>query len=183
MKAFIFLALVPVAALAQTYRSEEHSFRVVKVVEGLQQPWSLAFLPDGRMLVTEKAGRLRIVAQGKLDPNPVDGLPASLTVHGQGGLHEPAIVRGHAHDCECQASQDGAEPTDRGDDVREQTELSPRWRHHHQDQASSEAAKAGVLVREGMCCCGPCPSASSTTTSATTRTPATMNPMTQRGTR
>jgi glucose/arabinose dehydrogenase len=81
---------LPVAALAQTYRSDEHSFRVVKVVEGLEQPWSLAFLPDGRMLVTEKAGRLRVVAGGKLDPTPVAGLP-DVTVHGQGGLHDVVL--------------------------------------------------------------------------------------------
>ena len=61
-----------------------------KVVEGLEQPWSLAFLPDGRMLVTEKAGRLRVIAQGKLDPRSVEGLP-EVTVHGQGGLHDVAL--------------------------------------------------------------------------------------------
>jgi glucose/arabinose dehydrogenase len=84
------LSVLPVAALAQTYRSDEHSFRVVKVVEGLEQPWSLAFLPDGRMLVTEKAGRLRVVAGGKLDPTPIAGLP-EVTVHGQGGLHDVVL--------------------------------------------------------------------------------------------
>ncbi len=42
------------AAVAQTVKSEEHEFRVVKVVEGLDRPWGLAFLPDGRMLVTER---------------------------------------------------------------------------------------------------------------------------------
>jgi aldose sugar dehydrogenase len=83
----LLLALLPLVAAAQTYRSDEHSFRVVKVVEGLEQPWSLAFLPDGRMLVTEKAGRLRIVTGGKLDPRPVEGLP-EVTVYGQGGLHD-----------------------------------------------------------------------------------------------
>jgi glucose/arabinose dehydrogenase len=82
------LLCVPALAAAQTYRSDEHSFRVVKLVEGLQQPWSLAFLPDGRMLVTEKAGRLRVIADGKLDPRPIEGLPAEVTVHGQGGLHD-----------------------------------------------------------------------------------------------
>ena len=83
----LLLAFVPLVAGAQTYRSNEHAFRVVRVVEGLEQPWSLAFLPDGRMLVTEKAGRLRVISQGKLDPNPVDGLP-QVTVHGQGGLQD-----------------------------------------------------------------------------------------------
>jgi len=81
------LPLFPLPVAAQTYRSDEHSFRVVKVVEGLEQPWSVAFLPDGRMLISEKAGRLRVVAQGKLDPKPIEGLP-QVTVHGQGGLHD-----------------------------------------------------------------------------------------------
>jgi glucose/arabinose dehydrogenase len=82
--------MLPAALPAQTYRSDEHSFRVVKVVEGLEQPWSLAFLPDGRMLVTEKTGRLRIISQGQLDPRPVEGLP-QVTVHGQGGLHDVVL--------------------------------------------------------------------------------------------
>jgi aldose sugar dehydrogenase len=84
------LAFLPGTAIAQTHRSNEHAFRVVKVVEGFEQPWSLAFLPDARMLVTEKAGRLRVVTQGKLDPRPVEGLP-EVTVHGQGGLHDVAL--------------------------------------------------------------------------------------------
>src|SRR5688572_25661122 len=85
---FILLALLAAsAANAQTYRSDEHDFRVVRVVEGLQQPWSLSFLPDGRMLVTEKAGRLRIIENMKLDPRAVTGLP-QVTVHGQGGFFD-----------------------------------------------------------------------------------------------
>jgi glucose/arabinose dehydrogenase len=88
MRAFLaFLALASAAAWGQTHRAEDHSFRVVTVVDGLQQPWSLAFMPDGRMLVTEKAGRLRVVSGGKLQPEPVSGVPA-VTVHGQGGLHD-----------------------------------------------------------------------------------------------
>ena len=89
----ILCAVPPLCSLpaaAQTYRSNEHSFRVVTVVEGLEQPWSLAFLPDGRMLVTEKAGRLRLVSQGALDPKPVTGLP-DVTVHGQGGLQDVVL--------------------------------------------------------------------------------------------
>ncbi|MDH5221562.1 MAG: PQQ-dependent sugar dehydrogenase [Betaproteobacteria bacterium] len=86
----ILLALAAAPAAAQTIQSEKHAFRVVEMVRGLEQPWSLAFLPDGRMLVTEKAGRLRIVKDGKLDPQPVAGLPA-VTVHGQGGLMDVAL--------------------------------------------------------------------------------------------
>lgn len=91
MKALLALLLgVFASANAQTYRAEDHSFRVVKVVEGLEQPWSLAFLPDGRMLVTEKRGRLRVIHQGRLEPQPVAGLP-QVTVHGQGGLHDVVL--------------------------------------------------------------------------------------------
>ena len=74
-------------AAAQSYGSQEHAFRVVKVAEGLQQPWSVAFLPDGRMLVTEKPGRLRLVVNGKLLAEPVAGMP-QVTVHGQGGFFD-----------------------------------------------------------------------------------------------
>jgi glucose/arabinose dehydrogenase len=84
------LAMVPMVAGAQTIRSEEHAFRVVKVVDGLERPWSVAFLPDGRMLVTEKAGTLRVVRGGKLEPKPVGGMP-EVTVHGQGGLHDVVL--------------------------------------------------------------------------------------------
>src|SRR5688572_7116682 len=91
MRILTFLCLAfPIACHAQTYRSDEHSFRLVRLVEGLAQPWSLAFLPDGRMLVTEKAGRLRVISQGRLEPEAVAGLP-EVTVHGQGGLHDVAL--------------------------------------------------------------------------------------------
>jgi glucose/arabinose dehydrogenase len=61
------------------------------LVEGLEHPWGLAFLPDGRMLVTERPGRLRIVNKDrKLDGEPVTGLPA-ITPHGQGGLLDVAL--------------------------------------------------------------------------------------------
>jgi aldose sugar dehydrogenase len=86
----MLLALAAAPACAQTYQSEKHAFRVVELVRGLEQPWSLAFLPDGRMLVTEKVGRLRVVKDGKLDPRPVEGLP-EVEVYGQGGLMDVAL--------------------------------------------------------------------------------------------
>jgi glucose/arabinose dehydrogenase len=71
--------------------SEKHAFRVVRLVEGLSFPWSIAFLPDGRMLVTERDGRLRIVSRDfKLDPKPVEGVPAVVAT-GQGGLFDVAL--------------------------------------------------------------------------------------------
>ena len=61
------------------------AFDVVTVVEGLQNPWSVAFLPGGKMLITERPGRLRVLsADGKLSA-PVTGLPA-VAARGQGGL-------------------------------------------------------------------------------------------------
>jgi len=64
---------------AQVLRSKDHEFRVVKLVEGLEHPWGLAFLPDGRKLVTERPGRLRIVARdGKLEPQPVACQPGQI---------------------------------------------------------------------------------------------------------
>jgi glucose/arabinose dehydrogenase len=70
-------------------RKSNVAFDVVQVAEGLQNPWSLAFLPDGRMLVTERPGRLRVVTDGKLS-EPVTGLP-ELVAAGQGGLLDVAI--------------------------------------------------------------------------------------------
>lgn len=55
-------------------RSEKQAFRLDVVAEGLETPWGMAFLPDGRMLVTERPGRLRIIDKGRLLP-PVTGLP------------------------------------------------------------------------------------------------------------
>ena len=85
------VAVVSAPAAAQTVQSEKHAFRVVTLVRGLQNPWSLAFLPDGRMLVTERAGRLRIVSKDfQLDPKPVEGLP-EIVASGQGGLFDVAL--------------------------------------------------------------------------------------------
>ena len=67
------------------YDSLQHRFQLVKISGGLEHPWSLAFLPDGSMLVTERPGRLRRIVQGRLDPEPVAGVP-QVYASGQGGL-------------------------------------------------------------------------------------------------
>jgi glucose/arabinose dehydrogenase len=72
---------------AQEFERSGTRYRVVPVVSGLTNPWSLTFLPSGEMLVTERPGRLRIVRQGKLDPQPVSGTP-QVWATGQGGLLE-----------------------------------------------------------------------------------------------
>jgi glucose/arabinose dehydrogenase len=55
--------------------AEERRLKVEVIASGLEQPWSIAFLPDGAMLVTERAGRLRLVQKDKLDDRLVDGVP------------------------------------------------------------------------------------------------------------
>jgi len=69
------------------HRTALHDYRVVTVADGFVVPWSIAFLPDGDMLVTERDGRLRIVRDGMLLPDPVEGIP-EVVARGQGGLLE-----------------------------------------------------------------------------------------------
>lgn len=83
--AALAVAATPLHAQDRVWRSAYHDFRVVTVAEGLQGPWSIAFLPDGDMLVTEKAGQLRIIRDGRLLPDPVPGVPDVVSA-GQGGL-------------------------------------------------------------------------------------------------
>lgn len=86
------------SASAQTrVASEEGPISVVTVADGLQSPWALAFLPEGRMLVTERPGRMRIVsATGVLSP-PLGGVP-DVHAHGQGGLLDVVIGPDFAQD-------------------------------------------------------------------------------------
>ena len=94
------LALVAVlaasgAALAADpiFPSSTGNLSVQTVAQGLSFPWSLAFLPDGRMLVTERPGRMRIVAQnGQLSP-PLANVPKVFAVS-QGGLFDVILDRG-----------------------------------------------------------------------------------------
>ena len=67
------------------YESEKARFRVAPLVSGLVHPWSLAFLPDGDLLITERPGRLRIVRHGRLLEAPIAGVPI-VAPGGQGGL-------------------------------------------------------------------------------------------------
>ena len=93
--AALAVAALPVPAAAQTYPSSAGNLVLRTVASGLDHPWALAFLPDGRMLVTERSGRLRIVSQGgKLSP-PVAGLP-KISASGQGGLLDVILDRDYA---------------------------------------------------------------------------------------
>lgn len=83
--AALMAGAAPAAIAQETVRSKAADFRIVEVAKDLEHPWGLAFLPDGRMLVTERPGRLRIVgADGSLG-EPLTGLP-EIYDSGQGGL-------------------------------------------------------------------------------------------------
>ncbi len=87
--------LLAAAERLGTYTTDKQRFHLVRVTDGLEHPWGLAFLPDGRMLVTERPGRLRIVADGWLVPEPVAGVP-EVWDDGQGGLLDVALHPGFA---------------------------------------------------------------------------------------
>lgn len=74
----------------QIFETNEYKIRVVTLADGLANPWSLAFLPNGNILVTEKIGRLRVIRDGQLQPAPISGTP---TVHTnrQAGLMDIAL--------------------------------------------------------------------------------------------
>ncbi|MGQ3298391.1 PQQ-dependent sugar dehydrogenase [Reyranella sp.] len=79
------LAAPAVARAQQILRSSKASYSLRMLTLDLEQPWGMAFLPDGRLLITERPGRLRIFANGRLERAPVGGLP-KVYARGQGGL-------------------------------------------------------------------------------------------------
>src|SRR6187200_2657887 len=88
------LLLAPVAPVSaqQILKSETGDLRVETFASGLDHPWGLAFLPDGRMLVTERPGRMRIVARDGTLSAPLAGVPNVLATN-QGGLLDVALDR------------------------------------------------------------------------------------------
>ncbi len=94
------LLLCTVAACAagsgqREFETSAGRVRLVTVAAGLEQPWSVAFLPDGRMLVTERPGRLRIVEAGGRLSDPLGNVP-EVYAGGQGGLLDVALDPGFA---------------------------------------------------------------------------------------
>ena len=85
------IAYPPLGAGPFEFDTAEHQkIRVTVITRGLSHPWSLAFLPDGGMLVTERAGTLRVIRNGVLDPEPVAGVPVSRQLR-LAGLEEVAL--------------------------------------------------------------------------------------------
>jgi|HubBroStandDraft_5_1064220.scaffolds.fasta_scaffold27197_2 glucose/arabinose dehydrogenase len=96
------IGVVPVLLTESAYTfdtAEQHKIRVVVVVKGLKHPFSLALLPSGDALVSERGGPMRLVhnvggtagAAPSLDPEPIAGLPALVPAYRNGGLHEIAL--------------------------------------------------------------------------------------------
>jgi aldose sugar dehydrogenase len=83
----LLLLLLSTMLVAACSPAAAVDYRIETVAEGLEHPWSIAFLPDGRMLVTERAGRLRIIEDGRLLDEPVRGVPQAH-VRSQAGLFE-----------------------------------------------------------------------------------------------
>jgi glucose/arabinose dehydrogenase len=80
------IAAAPAIVRAQNVvESSKHTLRLVTLGQGLEQPWGMTFLPGGRMLITERPGRLPVFANGRLEPTPLPGVP-KVTATGQGGL-------------------------------------------------------------------------------------------------
>jgi glucose/arabinose dehydrogenase len=89
------LLVTPAVASAQTFQSSAGELRVETIAKGLSHPWGLQFLPDGRMIVTERPGNIRIVAKdGKLS-EPLKGVP-KVQARGQAGLLDIALDRNFA---------------------------------------------------------------------------------------
>jgi aldose sugar dehydrogenase len=70
--------------------STAQGFKQATVAQGLERPWGMAWLPDGSMLISEKAGRLRLLKNGVLEPTPIAGVPSVMS-GGQGGLMDVSI--------------------------------------------------------------------------------------------
>jgi glucose/arabinose dehydrogenase len=85
--ASLFLLAAQPSLAQDNHTSQQHDFKLVEVTNGLDHPWGMAFLPDGRILITERDGpALRLVEGGVLHPSPIAGLPDNISTPGQGGL-------------------------------------------------------------------------------------------------
>ena len=79
----------------QVVKSEKQTFKIEIVARNLETPWALAFLPDGRLLITERPGRLRIWSKGQLQPEPVKGTP-TVWERQDGGLFDVEVHPNYA---------------------------------------------------------------------------------------
>jgi glucose/arabinose dehydrogenase len=93
---FIIFHTLLMTLLSGSALAEPETIRAVTVAAGLNHPWSLAFLPSGDLLVTERNGGLRIIHDGKLESKPISGVPSAYA-EGDGGLLGLALHPDFAH--------------------------------------------------------------------------------------
>ncbi|MCP3869766.1 MAG: PQQ-dependent sugar dehydrogenase [Gammaproteobacteria bacterium] len=135
--------------------ADDRGFRVVTVAGGLEYPWGHAFLPDGRILVTERSGRLRIVEKGVLNPEPIDGLPR-VTVSGQGGLLDITLHPDYPKNGWIYFSYVGSGPGGKGTEVararltgNELSDLEILFRMEHKTHTSRHFGSRLVFDKQG----------------------------------
>ncbi|WP_439549015.1 PQQ-dependent sugar dehydrogenase [Falsiroseomonas sp.] len=93
-RALLATTLLPLPALAQSgdaVRSDRAAFRLTTLATGLEHPWGAALLPDGRLLVTERPGRIRVVTPAGQVSNPLAGVP-EVEARAQGGMLDIAVA-------------------------------------------------------------------------------------------
>ena len=120
--ACLALALAPAGAnptfskdVVQASGAPKVAVKAQKLVEGLNRPWGLAWLPNGDMLVTERGGTLRRISRDfKLDPKPIEGVP-KVKVAGQAGLFDVAVHPDHARNGWIYLAYAEPSPTDDGE--------------------------------------------------------------------
>ena len=136
----VLLAAAPAAAQAQppaqSYPSQAGPLAVETIARGLDHPWAIAFLPDGRLMVSERPGRLRLIAKdGALSP-PLSGVPP-VFARRQGGLLDVALDRDFATNrtlffCYAESADGGARTTlaraRRADDATRLDDVRPIFR-------------------------------------------------------
>ena len=102
LRAAVLALVLPAAAMADTYQAAGDpalnlDYKQVTVAEGLEHPWSIAWLPDGTALVTERPGRLRAIRNGRLDPTPIAGTPPVLVAPERGLVFQAGLFEVSPH--------------------------------------------------------------------------------------
>ena len=90
MRPALIILLLATAAMAEVVSSDAHRFRVETIADGLDHPWAVAQLPDGKFLVTERSGKLLLIDGPGANPRRISGVPA-VYARGQGGLLDVAL--------------------------------------------------------------------------------------------
>jgi glucose/arabinose dehydrogenase len=102
LAAALGLGMAAAAAAQQPFQAAgdpalNFDYRQVAVAEGLEHPWSIAWLPDGTALVTERPGRLRAIRNGRLDPTPIAGTPEVLVAAERGLIFQSGLFEVSPH--------------------------------------------------------------------------------------